>query len=364
MYKKGFKFQLAVLMLCVMAFCVSACAQKKEGKFVVKGKAAASIEKIYVVNVNMDKMVDTVTVSNGEFEFVTQKTSDDVFYAFIADKEQVVVVSDGNEVKLDMTTHKATGTPLNDKLSAWADRLNVVMNDYTTLKKQYDATTDENVKKEVANKMSHLNDDLVAEGVKIVDANQDNCLPAYLLVRLCQDLDFVKLDAYAKSGAAYTKHPLFRYVEQYLEYLRPSMAFIGKTYIDVEGEDFNGKQHKLSEYVGKGNYVLVDFWASWCGPCMQEMPTVKACWEKYKVKGFDVVGISLDNDADKWKNAVSNGGYNWKHISDLNGWRSAAAKAYGVQSIPWNILCDGEGKIIGANLRGRELERKLAALYD
>lgn len=354
-----------LVLLTVIAFCMSACAQSKGTMFTIHGNKTP-YDKVIVVNYNKNMVVDTVQVVNGEFTFVTNKEGENVFYGIYGLRQNsgVDVVSDGEIVEVDMSTQKATGTPLNDKLSAMNDKINLVIDKYTQINKQYSATQNETEKAELRKKMSNMAKDVTDIVVKTIDENQDNCLPALLLAKTCTGIEFAKLDGYASKKTAYSEHPLFKQVLLYVEYMRPSMAFIGQKFTDVTGKDFEGKSHKLSEYVGKGNYVLVDFWASWCGPCMHEMPTVKACWEKYKSKGFEVVGISLDNDATKWRNAVQTGGYNWPHISDLGGWKSEAAKAYNVQSIPWNFLCDGEGKIIAVSLRGSDLEGKLAEIYD
>ncbi|MBP6686873.1 MAG: AhpC/TSA family protein [Lacibacter sp.] len=132
---------------------------------------------------------------------------------------------------------------------------------------------------------------------------------------------------------------------------------IGTMAPDITMPDVNGKNFSLSSL--KGKYVLVDFWASWCGPCRGENPNLVAAYNKYKSKNFTILGVSLDKTKDAWLEAIKKDGLSWTHISDLKFWDSEAVGLYGFNGIPYNVLLDPTGKIIADNLRGSDLERKL-----
>jgi peroxiredoxin len=137
---------------------------------------------------------------------------------------------------------------------------------------------------------------------------------------------------------------------------------VGQMAMDFTQNDVNDKPVKLSDFRGK--YVLLDFWASWCGPCRGENPNVVKAYNAYKDKNFTVLGVSLDNPGKKedWLKAIEKDGLTWTHVSDLKGWENAASKMYGVRGIPANYLIDPTGKIIAKNVRGEELQKKLAEI--
>ena len=137
---------------------------------------------------------------------------------------------------------------------------------------------------------------------------------------------------------------------------------IGRPALEFIQNDTLGKPVALSSL--KGKYLLVDFWASWCGPCRAENPNVVKTYQAYKDKGFTILGVSLDQpDAkDKWLKAIHDDNLTWTHVSDLKYWDNEVAKLYGIRAIPANLLLDREGKIVAKNLRGEDLKKKLAEL--
>ena len=137
------------------------------------------------------------------------------------------------------------------------------------------------------------------------------------------------------------------------------------TYTDISLPGPQGQTVKVSDYVGKNRLVMIDFWASWCGPCMGEMPYVVKAYEMFHDKGLEIVGVSLDKDKASWLAAIEQTGQKWPQMSDLKGWECAGAQIYGIQSIPANVLIDDHGKIVARDLRGdallKEIESRLAA---
>jgi peroxiredoxin len=180
------------------------------------------------------------------------------------------------------------------------------------------------------------------------------------------------------KGYQSLNHPLYStYATKYIALYRTSnWGEIGRLEMDMrknatytvgmEAPDLAGMTPDSATYSLKqmrGKVVLIDFWASWCGPCRKENPNVVLSYNKYHSKGFDVLGVSLDREAGAWKNAIKQDGLPWRHISDLKGWQSEHAALYSVSSIPQTVLVDREGNIIARNLRGEQLGAKLKELF-
>ena len=139
----------------------------------------------------------------------------------------------------------------------------------------------------------------------------------------------------------------------------------GNTFIDIGLPGPQGQTVWVGDYVGQNKLVLIDFWASWCGPCIRELPNVVKAYERFHDKGLEIVGVSLDKDKASWLAAIEQTGQKWPQMSDLKGWECAGAQIYGIQSIPANVLIDDHGKIVARDLRGdallKEIESRLAA---
>ncbi|MFN5458405.1 MAG: thioredoxin-like domain-containing protein [Bacteroidota bacterium] len=152
-----------------------------------------------------------------------------------------------------------------------------------------------------------------------------------------------------------TLNSYYNYIKKY------SLLSKGSLAPEINLQNPNSKSISLSSL--KGKYVLIDFWASWCKPCIKDMPDVKKLYSKYKGKGFEILGVSLDENKDAWIDAISEYELPWLHVSDLGGWNSSAAKTYEVNSIPFTVLIDPDGKIIEKGLRGTALDEKLNEIF-
>lgn len=207
--------------------------------------------------------------------------------------------------------------------------------------------------------LEEANKELVA---KFVKENPSSFVSAFQLAQtFAYDVDPAVLEPLYDGLSEKVKGSYFGLAVKKSLDAAKSMA-IGSKAPDFTLNDINGKPVSLTDF--KGKYILVDFWASWCGPCRVENPAVVKAYHAYKSKGFDILGVSLDEKKDKWEQAIKQDQLAWTQVSDLKGWESDVAALYEVRAIPMNFLLDKEGKIIAKSLRGAELMRKLGEVLN
>ncbi len=377
-----------ILSLIVLAFMFSSCKPKQDdNSFEVSGTLKnAPDQEIYLDQLFFSdrepEVIDTSKIVDGKFVSKGSSTEEGMFrlrmekskagFIFINDGKSINFIADINDSTLAGPTFQTKGNLLLKNFLLYMDSQRAEMLDGTN--------------KLEAIKIIPGNDSLItvaSDNLEKLDVGFKNYLIQYIdtvsdpvvamfAVGYTRGIPMNELNK-AIPGLAkrFPKHTgVATIVKQYESFLakenepkkatpaKPSKPSVGDMAPEITMNDENGKTFSLSEL--KGKYVLVDFWASWCGPCRGENPNVVAAYEKYKNKNFTVLGVSLDKDKAEWMKAIKADKLNWKQISDLKFWNSASVELYGFDGIPYNVLIDPTGKIIATELRDEALHAKLA----
>ena len=248
---------------------------------------------------------------------------------------------------------------LNEALKPFNDRITPLVTEYTNYQKKGDEASMKKVEDAITTIQKNRDEQVY---VSFIRANPTSPVSLYALRQYAGwDINPDKIEPMLASlPESLRQAPSALALKEQVEIAKKTA--VGKMAMDFTQNDTLGRPVSLSSFRGK--YVLVDFWASWCGPCRKENPNVVKAFQKYKDKNFTVLGVSLDrsNAHDKWMKAIHDDGLTWNHVSDLKFWDNEVAKLYGIKAIPQNLLLDPQGKIVAKNINGEELHSKLDAL--
>jgi peroxiredoxin len=352
-------------------------------KFIIAGKVASptAATKAYLrYTVDERRVVDSAAVLKGAFVFKGTLAAPVAATLILSHKGTSLAKSqDGTTVYLEQGTIKVTtpdsaskatitGTPLNASAAQLKAQLKPLRTEYDALLKQY-----------MAGRAAQMPAPELAQIEARADANEDaqrQLQYAYVTAHPDDRFSLFVLPqavGYAPEAKDYATRfaqlsPRLRAMPQGVR-IADKIKQLERVAVGATAPDFtqatpDGKPLTLSSLRGK--YVLIDFWASWCGPCRRENPNVVAAYNKFKDKGFTILGVSLDKDTGReaWLKAIEKDGLAWNQVSDLKYWQNAAAKDYGVQAIPQNFLIDPSGKIVATNLRGEKLQETLSQLLS
>jgi peroxiredoxin len=358
------------LLLIVLVLGCFACNQTPDYKISVRITSADG--KAYLSNrINGEWVkLDSAKLHKGEAKFRGHVENPDICYLTVSNSTQKLpfFIENSNILILgsldSLSSAKVSGSATQDEYQKLQDSMN-------ELDKKATALFDQSKEMEKAGDKAKA-DSLLAQSDAIftsidnqqkdyIKANPASWVAPYLLSRVYYDMESDVLEGFLKGlDPKLDSVPSVITLKDRVAKLKT--VAIGQTAPDFTMNDVEGNPVKLSDVYSNNEYTLIDFWASWCGPCRHENPNVVATFNNYKAKGFGVMGVSLDNDSEKWKKAIADDKLTWTHVSDLQKWKNQAAALYCINSIPSNILVDKTGKIVARNIREKKLPETIAGL--
>lgn len=351
----------------------TSCAEKEA--FTITGKLPSTEydgQQVYLQVVDSawksNVSIDTANIVNGQFVFKgLAKEGATVHFLVLENAPQkmkrpvFVIVEPGNiEVTFDsISTIK--GTSMNDAYQAYQDKYGSIRTEIAALNEKSKVDTTAVQKKELEKQFDDKREQIVDATYDFVKDNIGTQVGAFLFSNnyYLLSLDRQK-DLLAGIQPKYKTNARIARIEKSVQ--AQDVTAEGKMFTDVKAQTPEGKDAALSDYAGKGKYVLVDFWASWCGPCRAEMPKLVEMYKEFKGKDFEIVGLSLDRDGEAWKKGIKDLGITWPQISDLKFWDSVFASTYGLSSIPHLMIIDKDGKILARGINADEAKEKLEEL--
>ena len=360
--------KVSILTLAVAALGLFSCSGNT-AKYDVTGiNAPEDGVAVYLVDALSSERIDSAVVAGGTFQ-MKGKAEKDAFMNLNVEGSNwtFMFFNDGVPVKADLSNNTLSGSDLNNKVTESDLKTDAMYRQYNDFIQELMELPEEEQEAKMPEYREWFNK-LRDCYLSVVEDNKDNLVPVAFIQNIRSLAGPDKFNELVNSDAPFASHPYVLDLKKRIEESEAKQreaeekkqAIIGQKFLDLEEPDADGNVHKLSEYVGQGKWVLVDFWASWCGPCKAEMPNVVAAYKNYHDKGFEIVGLSFDREKEPWVAAITEWEMPWIHLSDLKYWKSLASDVYNVNSIPDNLLIDPEGTVVARGLRGSDLEAKLA----